>query len=497
MVGKHLGGSPYTGWHLNTWLQQPYADLLPGSFSQCFVLPTNTIHDDMWHFVCGTYQLTPSNRRVRLYLDGRFMTGNECTPAGQTANAATLRLGMAVDGAAPLVGLLDEVRIYGRVLSGSEILDLYKATGGGDRLFLGDGVYYPFASVSNKVYELQGRVSPFTSEWYAIGSPIFGDGNTLRAFERGRAADWLPSRRLQSADDTDGWSLCFDGADDYALAPHSAVLDLTNAMTLEMWIKPLTSGLNRTLLAKAVSDSVICYKLGLDVSNRPSYTLYIPSGAPAATLVGPSVVPIGSWTHLAATHGGGDATLYVNGSAETSGSVTDAVRSNHLAALLAGSILGSQPFEGNMDDIRIWNTERTGPEIAGDYAAQLSGSEPFLVAYWPIDGADDQTPLDHTTNALNLVRGGSPQPDGSDPAICSPSFPANLAQEEFWFFGTPCLSLYWSADTSATYAVRWHTNLSADSWFDLQTGIVVRSDTGEAFDIPEHRARFYRLFSDP
>jgi signal transduction histidine kinase/ligand-binding sensor domain-containing protein/DNA-binding response OmpR family regulator/protocatechuate 3,4-dioxygenase beta subunit len=111
------------------------------------------------------------------------------------------------------------------------------------------------------------------------------------------------------------------------------------------------------------------------------------------------------WTHLAAVMGPETLKLYLNGAQEaTHRSQFDAPivgvehrnylgRSNWKAAASATD----QDFRGQMDEIRVWNGERTAAQIRDNMTVRLSGHEPGLVGLWNFD--DPAHPgKDSTTN---------------------------------------------------------------------------------------------------
>jgi len=44
-----------------------------------------------------------------------------------------------------------------------------------------------------------------------------------------------------------------------------------------------------------------------------------------------------------------------------------------------------QPFNGYIDDIRLWNRALTKDEIEANYTRILGGTESGLILYWPLD----------------------------------------------------------------------------------------------------------------
>lgn len=78
------------------------------------------LNDGNWHYVVGTYD---SNVR-KLYFDGSLV-GSDTSAIGNTDTAQPWRMGSALGGSVPFTGLMDEVAIYNKALSESEIKQLY------------------------------------------------------------------------------------------------------------------------------------------------------------------------------------------------------------------------------------------------------------------------------------------------------------------------------------------------------------------------------------
>ncbi len=97
------------------------------------------------------------------------------------------------------------------------------------------------------------------------------------------------------------------------------------------------------------------------------------------------------WQHIAITYDsdavGNDAIIYLGG---VSQGVTETVTPTGTRDTDAADTLsigddpggGSNQYEGQMDDARVWNDIRTSGEVSDNYLAELTGSEAGLVAYW-------------------------------------------------------------------------------------------------------------------
>ena len=113
------------------------------------------------------------------------------------------------------------------------------------------------------------------------------------------------------------------------------------------------------------------------------------------------------WTHLAAVYTGDDdqkLRLYIDGVEKGEvGNVT--LGSFDQVVIAAGEPSGN--FEGQIDDIRIWNVARTAQEITNNKDRQLNGNEPNLVTYYKVDEGQGNTLSDGTTGGRHAtIEGG-------------------------------------------------------------------------------------------
>lgn len=182
----------------------------------------------------------------------------------------------------------------------------------------------------------------------------------------------------------------FDG-DDYASA--GDVLALGSAWTIEVWVKPASTTGTRYLLTRG----------GAATANDAAYGLYLDGGKPGVFIRSgpgagkdvhlPSATTLSTteWSHVAVSFDGATLQMYINGAPTESAETTDIPR-NAAAELLFGAsdAAGANGYEGRLDEVRFWGVTRTSPEIAAAYAAPLTGSEPGLLAWWPLrEGTGD------------------------------------------------------------------------------------------------------------
>jgi murein DD-endopeptidase MepM/ murein hydrolase activator NlpD len=152
-----------------------------------------------------------------------------------------------------------------------------------------------------------------------------------------------------------GPAMWFDGSSVNVNAGNSSDFNLNN-FTLEAWVyRPLDSKSDEyTVIAKAKSDGAAAYGLfvsGNTVGMRTDGGDYISS---------PANVPLGRWTHIAATFDGSTGRVYMDGNLWKSGGTR--VPPVTSAPLLIGqTYLGETPkkFYGYIQGVRVSNIART------------------------------------------------------------------------------------------------------------------------------------------
>jgi hypothetical protein len=179
--------------------------------------------------------------------------------------------------------------------------------------------------------------------------------------------------------------LSFDGTNDYVDMTVSGPV-LGNTFTQEAWIYPTQSDTSfHGFLGDEKGDTAnrapsiwvkeqqVRYGFG-DGSNK-----YVATSG--------SVLTLNTWNHVAVTFDSQDYILYVNG---------EQVHNNDNAA---GKSPVNQPvsyigrvenyyFQGQIDEVRIWNTARTQAEIQADMYESLEGTESGLAAYYDFEDVD-------------------------------------------------------------------------------------------------------------
>lgn len=185
----------------------------------------------------------------------------------------------------------------------------------------------------------------------------------------------------------------------YLSAADSASLDLSTTGTIEFWIKftsTPTAGNAFTVVAKDNQSTQRSYAVFFRNSGGTlRWEGIVFNGANVDYYSWNHAASTGTWYHIALTLDTTQASattfeLFINGSSQGNGSAITsdniATITNSTASLTIGaSGVPSEYVNGNMDEVRIWNTVRTSTQIANFRSVELTGSESGLVAYYPFE----------------------------------------------------------------------------------------------------------------
>ena len=183
-----------------------------------------------------------------------------------------------------------------------------------------------------------------------------------------------------------GTALNFDGSNDYVEIPDDPGLDLTVNYTIEAWIKPESfSGLDG-IVSKYQSADANGYDLRL--TNVSPYSGLDFDGMRTPT----GVLSVGQWYHVAAVNENGTRRIYINGVQQSlTGTPRTVVINNNPLCIGVDYLVSGRYFDGNIEEVRLWNTARNTVQIRENMYLPLSGSESGLVSYWQFNDENGTT----------------------------------------------------------------------------------------------------------
>lgn len=360
-----------------------------GSTIDIVYSPTN-LDDDQWHHL-----VVIRDSAMKFYFDGREV-GQNVDNSGwgiNYNNSLPIRLGALANSTDPNIsydGNLDEVRIYNRVLSASEINRLYYLTrkSGIRAKTVTDNGLVGYWSFEEGTGTKAGDMSGSGNNGTASGSPIWIDGKRGRALSFNGTSDFI--------DYGDKSSFTFgNGSSD-------------QPFTTTAWVKLSDFSSAHSLISKyngIPSEWLVIYsgnQIGINMYTS-SETGYIGRFAPFDSNY------LNQWVNIVTTYSGNKSStgiaVYINGvRADTTdvngGSYTG--MSDTVAPLRVGARFHtgavSLPWQGRVDEVRVYNRALSATEVASLYtaskkiikvnASQNTKLTTGLVGMWSFNGPD-------------------------------------------------------------------------------------------------------------
>lgn len=176
-------------------------------------------------------------------------------------------------------------------------------------------------------------------------------------------------------------ALDFDGTNDYVQTTYSGVSGRNNR-TFEAWIYLSDTPTRNNCITDYGSNFVGSRNTFLVNANLA--LAYISGGTNTNITSATNVIKVKEWTHVAFVLNSGTGYLYVNGKQEGTGNLSNVNTGTTGTNLRIGERVpgGSIPFEGIIDEVRIWDSARTVTQITDNYNKELCSSEKGLVAYY-------------------------------------------------------------------------------------------------------------------
>jgi hypothetical protein len=212
-----------------------------------------------------------------------------------------------------------------------------------------------------------------------------------------------------------GEALDFDGTNDYVVIPNSPSLQPTDALTVEAWIKPRSFAQWESVLSFAQDNGT--NESGFDISwvdekLRFRCATVGMTGNAWNAYPGISITNFNEWMHVAGVYDGATLKFYLNGilaeSINVTGNIDWEFNPIDFRIGMFHDDNESYYYDGQIDEVRFWNTARTDAQIRAAMCQKLTGDESGLQAYWRFDEqignvANDQTTYLHDGALVNMT----------------------------------------------------------------------------------------------
>ena len=179
--------------------------------------------------------------------------------------------------------------------------------------------------------------------------------------------------------------LVFDGVDDYVRIGDYAGLNVTTNLTMEAWIKPTGLGTGSKIIINKEGE----YELGITADTGEVKWAFDNINPDWNWHNTGYFVPADEWTHLAVTYNNGVVNTYANGvlvdTYNGSGAIADDYLTMNELQIGGRENAVTQRFDGQIDEVRIWNTTRAQLDIQTNMSTLLTGVEAGLIGNWRFD----------------------------------------------------------------------------------------------------------------
>jgi hypothetical protein len=415
---------------------------------------TTDVNDGKWHHIAAVADGT----NMYLYIDG-LLEGQIAMTDTVPDSSYPVYIGENSENRGRYFdGQIDEVRIWntsrtqteiqenmGNTLSGNEngLLAYYQfnegdgntatdiASSGNEGTIEGDPQWVESSSkpVGTLIVTIQmyGDADPYEAgaQWNAGGDSWFDSGETVYLVEGDYTVTFNSLTDYTSPSDitvvvTEGgnesvtgtykgccYALEFDGSDDYVELANESAFDFTNTFTVETWIKVNRFDLSYQAIIAKGDDS---WRLSRNFNYNTIHFAANKSSGGYISINGTTDVNDGKWHHIAAVADGTNMYLYIDGLLEGQIAMTDTVPDSSYPVYIGeNSENRGRYFDGQIDEVRIWNNARTQTEIQENMGNTLTGNENGLLAYYQFNEGDGNTATDSSTNANDGTIYNDPQ----------------------------------------------------------------------------------------
>ena len=353
-------------------------------------LESTTLTANTWSHVVLTMQGNASGNNVKYYLNGSLSGSTTLSSAAPNANSnMQLRMGYRNDGGIqnPYNGVLDQVRIFNKELSSSEVTTLYNETSSTvDTLqILGDtsciatyrfegnaqdlsGNYYN-GTASNIIYDYSGTASNIT---YATGkfgkAAVFNGSNSKINVSTTATTPFDPSSKNFS---------------------------------ISLWVNFNSFSNDDALISKwGGSNTTKAFWLGLQGTGAANNKLviYERDGGTNSNYLGTTALTASTWHHIVYVRNASQIFLYIDNTAQIF-SATNGINSGSTQTITIGQQegYGGTTVDGKIDQLRIFDKSLSSGEVNSLYnetatsAASAAIDNPSTVAYYKMADGTDET----------------------------------------------------------------------------------------------------------
>jgi hypothetical protein len=236
-------------------------------------------------------------------------------------------------------GLIDDVRVYNRAVSATEVKQIYNATAG------------------SKINAPQNNLGQSTLNTGLVNLLSFNSKDfSDKVYDRSSSANhgyvYNSSTSTSKTIGKSGQGIRFDGVNDFVLQNISSLGTLTSG-TVSVWVYRNRTGVYEIMLEDTVSN--------ISFEGDSPFSMWTANSCQTDF----ATIPTGQWSHLVGTWDGTTNRTYLNGvqsSANACATPPSALSRFSIGGRFNGSVT-SENFSGKMDELRIYNRALTATEV--------------------------------------------------------------------------------------------------------------------------------------
>src|SRR5439155_16192427 len=195
-------------------------------------------------------------------------------------------------------------------------------------------------------------------------------------------------------------AVTLDGSSGYVLAPSSAALQNTNKVSIELWLKKITDIQYGMYVTNNVANCAGPGTNWLQLMNDAGHLQFRVTGDCGASFDSVAALSVNSWYHVVATYDGKTAKLYINGSLDSSYSIT-ATAAQTSDPLYIGRRWDGYYNNALIDDVAIYPYALSDTQIGAHFTASGNAALPGAPGSVSAAGGSAQATVSWATPSAN------------------------------------------------------------------------------------------------
>ena len=360
---------------------------------------------NQWNHLVISYDYGTFNNpdHCHFYLNGELIASFSTT-AGLAQTNYNMRFGSYADLTTNTVaGKIDDIGIWNRTLTECQIQDLFNSE-----------LNFPTVDLGPDQTLCQGD-SVLLDAGPDQASYKWNTGATTQTIYATTSGNYAAEVGSNPAVENE-YSMSFDGVDNFISIGDNLGFEYTDPFTIEAWVRTSQATDIKQIISK-LNENFVGWGMQLDNGRLSAYvssnwlTNY-------SLIGGTTIISDGNWHHTAMTYDGAtNITLYVDGVMETTSYQVNNLSQSIINAVPTeigcynGNDNRDEFWDGLIENIAIYNTQKSMLGIRESMKCPPNGSEVELIGYWNFEEGSGNNALDLSPSGNNGNINGSSYSD--------------------------------------------------------------------------------------